>query len=151
MGVRALRNESNCAATGAGNLVFKKPSVTCTAFCAFSSLIPVFWTITLINSFIMRRRSVSQRARARNILSRLDRFLHWARQMELCVMRLTMDSKSMENPTRVGTATILLSIFGTRCEFPAQSRCNALTIHLSRRTLNERGMLRRLRSEMLNV
>src|SRR4029434_3445992 len=44
--VRVLRNESNCAATGAGSLIFKKPSITCTAFCAFSSLIPVFSTIT---------------------------------------------------------------------------------------------------------
>jgi hypothetical protein len=34
--VRALRNESNCSANGAGNLAFKKPSITCTAFCAFS-------------------------------------------------------------------------------------------------------------------
>src|SRR6476646_10768974 len=82
VGVRVLRNESNCAASGVGNLAFKKPSVTCTVFCAFSSLIPVFWTIMLISSFIVLRRSLSSRARARNILSGLDRFLHPPRPME---------------------------------------------------------------------
>src|SRR5207302_6803143 len=39
----------------------------------------------------------------------------------LCVMRLTMDSKSTGNPTRVGAATILFSIFVTRRDFPTRS------------------------------
>src|SRR5437762_11592665 len=39
---------------------------------------------------------------------------------ESCVMRLTMDSKSTGNPTRVGAATILFSIFVTRRDFPTR-------------------------------
>src|SRR5213083_1768562 len=39
----------------------------------------------------------------------------------LCVMRLTMDSKSTGNPTRAGAATTLFSIFGSRRDFPTRS------------------------------
>src|SRR5436305_10072207 len=44
---------------------------------------------------------------------------------ESCVMRLTMDSKSTGNPTRVGAATILFSIFVTRRDFPTRSEESA--------------------------
>ena len=40
---------------------------------------------------------------------------------ESCVMRLTMDSKSMGNPTRAGAATILFSTFVTPRDFPTRS------------------------------
>src|SRR5205814_3534781 len=44
---------------------------------------------------------------------------------ESCAMRLTMDSKSTGNPTRVGAATTLFSIFVTRCDFPTRSEESA--------------------------
>src|SRR5437899_8516347 len=45
---------------------------------------------------------------------------------ESCVMRLTMDSKSTGNPTRVGAATILFSIFVTRRDFPTDRKSTRL-------------------------